>query len=503
MTTGDSNEAAADHETDVILTPDQRVRVFVSSTLEELADRAGRRARRRRAAAPVSGPVRAGRPRPSAAEPVPLVPRAEPRVRRHLLGALRLGRARRWRCPASRTSTCSPGRKPKLIYVKRPAPDRESAARRAARPHPLRRRRRLQGLRRRRRAGGAGRSTISRCSSARRSSSCRARRPSGHAGMLALPADVTTFVGRADELDDARGAPEPRRRPPGHPHRARAGSARPGWRLRAAARGVAVVRRGCRLRLPGVAPRRGATWCTRSPRPSASGTTADRPSTPLRADLANRSLLLVIDNFEQADRARQASSRSCSAAAPRAQDPRDQPRGAAPPGRSRSSRYRRSRSRTAPRAVRGAGEAVRPDFRIDDSNRERRRAVCRRLEGVPLAIELAAARHQAADSGGAPRAARPPARLPRRRRPRPPRAPAGAAPHDRVEPRPARRARAARCSTASACSSAASRSSAVEAVTRHAATADATCSTCSPPSSTRASCAWRPRPASPGSGCSR
>ena len=87
--------------------------------------------------------------------------------------------------------------------------------------------------------------------------------------------------------------------------------------------------------------------------------------------------------------------------------------------------------------------AVRPDFRIDDSNRDVVDRICRRLEGVPLAIELAAARDQAAAPRGAARTARPPARLPRRRPPRPPRAPAGPAQHDRVELRPARRGRAA------------------------------------------------------------
>ena len=41
MRTGDGAEGT-DDDREVILTPDQRVRVFVSSTMEELADRAGR-----------------------------------------------------------------------------------------------------------------------------------------------------------------------------------------------------------------------------------------------------------------------------------------------------------------------------------------------------------------------------------------------------------------------------------------------------------------------------
>ena len=129
-----------------ILTPDQRVRVFVSSTLEELA---AERAAVREAVdtpPPVAGAVRARRPRPSAAQPLPLVPRAEPRVRRASTGSATAGWRRRWTCRASRTSTCSPGAKPKLMYVKRPAPGREPRLDGPARPHPVRRRRVVQGF---------------------------------------------------------------------------------------------------------------------------------------------------------------------------------------------------------------------------------------------------------------------------------------------------------------------------------------------------------------------
>ena len=78
-----------------ISTPDRRVRVFVSSTLQELADE--RRAARDRdqPAAADPGDVRAGRPAAPAARALPGLPGAERRLRRHLLAPVRLGGAGR------------------------------------------------------------------------------------------------------------------------------------------------------------------------------------------------------------------------------------------------------------------------------------------------------------------------------------------------------------------------------------------------------------------------
>ncbi|MCU1458478.1 MAG: ATPase-like protein, partial [Actinomycetia bacterium] len=118
----------------------------------------------------------------------------------------------------------------------------------------------------------------------------------------------------------------------------------------------------------------------------ASGSTVDS----LKVDLADRSLLLVVDNFEHVMGSSELLPELLSASpglkvlatsreALRLQAEYEFP---VPP-----LVIADSVEMFAERAV-----AVRPDFRLTDENRDVFERICRRLEGVPLAIELAAAR---------------------------------------------------------------------------------------------------------------
>ncbi len=134
------------------------------------------------------------------------------------------------------------------------------------------------------------------------------------------------------------------------------------------------------------------------------GSGDDPPLEVLKRGLRERQLLLVLDNFEQvADAATGVAE--LLAYCPGVTRARDQPGGvararrAAVPGAAAHAPRRRRRSLAedalASESVQLFVEraiALRPDFQLTDENAADVAATCRRLDGLPLAIELAAAR---------------------------------------------------------------------------------------------------------------
>ena len=287
----------------------------------------------------------------------------------------------------------------------------------------------------------------------------------------ALPIPLAPFVGRDAEIAAVRDAAAPRRRPPADPDRSRRrrqDAPGPAGRRGAARR----LRRRRRLRR---ARRRSATPPSsprRSPRPSACGRRATgRWPSGLARHLRDRHLLLVLDNFEQVLAGR-AAGRRPARRLPRSDGARHQPVPccaspasttspvpplALPDPRHASPLAEQVARSDAVRLFVERARAAPADFALTAANAPAVAAICRRLDGLPLAIELAAARI----------ALLPPAallaRLERaaaaadRRAARPAGPAADAARRHRLELRPARRPRSRPSSAGWPSSSAASR----------------------------------------------
>ena len=170
------------------------------------------------------------------------------------------------------------------------------------------------------------------------------------------------------------------------------------------ARRRAARRRG--LRRPGGCRGARTRWLRRSPERSKSGSRAPTSSAvALRRALAHRELLLVLDNFEQvlaaahvpgpAGRtlsrpARPGHQPSAAARAGRAGVPPRRPAGPDPLQPTPTSAAVRQFASVELFCERAA--AIRPDFRLGDDNAAAIAEICRAVDGLPLAIELAAAR---------------------------------------------------------------------------------------------------------------
>ena len=185
---------------------------------------------------------------------------------------------------------------------------------------------------------------------------------------------------------------------------------------------------------------------------------AGRPvSEALVKYVGDRRLLLVLDNCEHLRAGlRRARRARCCRRAPQLEDPGVEPRAAARGGRDDLSRCRRSAvpdpHRAVPLDALAQYEAVRlfidravaaqPAFAVTGENAPAIADICQRLDGIPLAIELAAARVRALSVEQIAARLTDRFRLLTRRRPDRAAAPADAARADRLELRPAHRARA-------------------------------------------------------------
>jgi predicted ATPase len=370
----------------VILTPDQRVRVFVSSTLEELGNERGavRRGIESLHLAPVMFELGA-RPHP---------PRTLYRSyleQSHVFVGVYWQRYG-WVAPGMEISGLEDeyllsGRRPKLIYVKRPAPERDG--------------RLAELLDRIRSSDDVSYKAFSSADELERlvaddlalllSEAFLVDVPTEQPGRprLTLPGEATTFVGRVDEVDQLRSLVERDEvrlvtlTGPG-------GIGKTRLALRVASELAASFEEGAAfvdlapLRDPALVP---------SAIAAAVGLRDLSPESmrdALKDDLAERSLLLVVDNVEHVLPAADLLQ-DILIAAPRVKILATSREAL----RVRAEHDFPVPALTSAESVRLFGEraaAASHGFQVDESSLETIAAICERLEHVPLAIELAAAR---------------------------------------------------------------------------------------------------------------
>ena len=207
-----------------------------------------------------------------------------------------------------------------------------------------------------------------------------------------LPIQPTPLIGREHELEELRRS-RLRRDDLGFLTLTGPGGSRQDALGAAGRRDVArPLPRRRLLRRPGADRRRGAGRAGRSRRPRRRARRGGRTIERALAGLPGRkrTLLLVLDNVEHL-----LDGRAGGRPAPRRyagrEGPRDQPRAACTSRASGSTRCRRSRTRMRCRSSSSA-PAVRPRVRTHRANTPAVAEICRRLDGLPLAIELAAAR---------------------------------------------------------------------------------------------------------------
>ncbi len=392
-----------------IRTPDQRLRVFVSSTLAELAPERAAVARAISAPQADAGDVRARSPAAPSSRALPRLPGAVRRVRRSLLAALRMDRPRDGHLGTRRR--VPPVRRDAPAAVHEVARSRAGAAIGGDDRRPPVRGRRLLPI-----VPHHARARPARAQTTWRSSSASGSRARGSAAALStapvdtevrpprrsLPTPSTSLIGRENDIAEVSSlleSPEVRLV-------TLTGPGGIGKTRLAIAVGAALAEAGRRTEFVSLASITDPALVL--PRVAAAvGAPIEGTRSALDTLIEHFALtptLLVLDNFEQVTGAATeldqllgacpgvtilATSRTLL----RLSGERDYPVGplsvpafAEPPPLEEVSAL------PAVRLFVDRARAVRHDFTLDDTNAAAVAEICRRLDGLPLAIELAAAR---------------------------------------------------------------------------------------------------------------